>query len=233
MILLSCRYLQPIRIWRLLHEEYSITHFLFRKKKYWWMSNNQTSLISQKTEPAWRENLIDLVNKISGFILRDRFPPLYQLTEASMPGDVYLCVMVNIQNISLTSFLKKGRSVKWWGTCKAQWQCQQNVRVRETNNKLSSPRAMRAESARAVTGRRCPHSGEGKDFFMGQQIFFTKTAISPERKDQKSIPRWEINRHAEGYKWVIDQNWRCMAKIGFFGQKPRFWAQKKALTFGD
>ena len=67
---------------------------------------------------------------------------------------------------------------------------------------LSSPRAgpkgLRAESARAVTGRRCPHSGEGEDFLMGQLIFFTKTAVTPEQKVKKSIPRWEINRHAEG-----------------------------------
>ena len=63
---------------------------------------------------------------------------------------------------------------------------------------LSSPRAkraglkgLRAESARAVTGRRCPHSGKGEDFF-------TETAVTPERKVQNSFPRSEINRHAEG-----------------------------------
>ena len=60
---------------------------------------------------------------------------------------------------------------------------------------LSSPHA---ESARAVTGRRCPHSGEGEDFLMGQLNFFTKTAVTPERKVEKLIPRWEINRHAKG-----------------------------------
>ena len=60
---------------------------------------------------------------------------------------------------------------------------------------LSSPRA---ENARAVTGRRCPHSGEGEDFLTGQLNFFTETAVTPERKVIKSIPRWEINRHAEG-----------------------------------
>ena len=36
---------------------------------------------------------------------------------------------------------------------------------------LSSPRA---ESARAVTGRRCPHSGEGEDFLTGQLNFLRK-----------------------------------------------------------
>ena len=62
---------------------------------------------------------------------------------------------------------------------------------------------------------------------MGQLNFFTKTAVTPERKVKKSIPRWEINRHAKGYKWVINQNWGHMAKIGFLDQKPRFWAPKK------
>ena len=92
---------------------------------------------------------------------------------------------------------------------------------------LSSPPA---ESARAVTGRRCPHSGEGENFLTGQLIFFTETAVTLEQKVEKSFPRLEINRHAEGLKWVIDQNWGRMAKIGFLDQKPKFWAQKKALT---
>ena len=58
---------------------------------------------------------------------------------------------------------------------------------------LSSPRAgpkgLRAESARAVTGRRCPHSGRGEDFLTGQPDFFTETAVTPERKVQKWFPR--------------------------------------------
>ena len=63
---------------------------------------------------------------------------------------------------------------------------------------LSSPKGLRAESARAVTGRRCPHSGKGEDFLTGQPDFFTETAVTPERKVEKSFPRWEINRHGEG-----------------------------------
>ena len=62
-------------------------------------------------------------------------------------------------------------------------------------NILSSPRA---ESARAVTDRRCPHSGRGEDFLTGQPDFFTETAVTSERKVEKSFPRWEINRHVEG-----------------------------------
>ena len=63
---------------------------------------------------------------------------------------------------------------------------------------LSSPKGLRAESARAVTGRRCPHSGEGEDFLMGELIFFMKTAVTPERKVEKLIPGWEIKLHSEG-----------------------------------
>ena len=55
-----------------------------------------------------------------------------------------------------------------------------------------------AESARAVTGRRWPHSGKEEHFLTGQLNFFTETAVTPERKVEKSFPRWEINRHAEG-----------------------------------
>ena len=56
----------------------------------------------------------------------------------------------------------------------------------------------RAESARAFTGRRNSHSGRGEDFLSRQPNFFTETAVTPERKVEKSFPRWEINRHAEG-----------------------------------
>ena len=73
-----------------------------------------------------------------------------------------------------------------------------------SNNKklLSSPSAglkgLRAGSARAVTGRRCPHIEKGEDFLTGQPDFFTETVVIPERKVKKSFPRSEINRHVEG-----------------------------------
>ena len=63
---------------------------------------------------------------------------------------------------------------------------------------LSSPKGLRAESARAFTGRRNSHSGRGEDFLTGQPDFFTETAVTLERKVEKSFPRWEINRHVEG-----------------------------------
>ena len=55
-----------------------------------------------------------------------------------------------------------------------------------------------AESARAFTGRRNSHSGRGEDFLAGQPDFFTETAVTSERKVEKSFPMREINRHAEG-----------------------------------
>ena len=75
---------------------------------------------------------------------------------------------------------------------------QKDIWLSSPRAKRAGPKGMRAESARAVTGRQCPHSGEGEDFLTGQLIFFTKTAVTPEQKVEKSIPRLEINRHAEG-----------------------------------
>ena len=62
----------------------------------------------------------------------------------------------------------------------------------------TGPKGLRAESARAFSGRRNSHSGRGEDFLSHQLIFFTETAVTPERKVKKSFPRWEINRHAKG-----------------------------------
>ena len=63
---------------------------------------------------------------------------------------------------------------------------------------LSSPRAkgagpkgLRAESARAVTGRRGPHSGEGEDFVMGQRFFFFfyENGHNSGTESQKIVPK--------------------------------------------
>ena len=63
--------------------------------------------------------------------------------------------------------------------------------------KGAGSKGLRAESARFVNGRWCPYSGEGEDFLTRRPgFFFTKTAVTPERKVKKSFPRSEIN--AEG-----------------------------------
>ena len=43
-----------------------------------------------------------------------------------------------------------------------------------------------------------PTGGRGEDFLSRQPDFFTETAVTPERKVEKSFPRWEINRPVEG-----------------------------------
>ena len=58
--------------------------------------------------------------------------------------------------------------------------------------------ALRALGLLLVDGT--PTVGGGEDFLSRQPNFFTETAVTPERKVEKSFPRWEINRHAEGYK---------------------------------
>ena len=51
--------------------------------------------------------------------------------------------------------------------------------------------------ARAWSADGTPTVGRGKTFWAVSQIFFTETAVTPERKVEKWFPRWEINRHAE------------------------------------
>ena len=46
----------------------------------------------------------------------------------------------------------------------------------------AGPKGLRAESARAVTGRRCPHSGVGEDFLGHRPSPLTKTGVTRERK---------------------------------------------------
>ena len=43
-----------------------------------------------------------------------------------------------------------------------------------------------------------PTVGGGRLFDGSTRFFFTETAVTPERKVEKSFPRSEINRHGEG-----------------------------------
>ena len=62
-----------------------------------------------------------------------------------------------------------------------------------------------------------------------QPDFFTETAVTPDQKVEKSIPRWEINGHAEGYKWAIDQL-GSYGKNWIFGPKTEILGPKKRIT---
>ena len=61
---------------------------------------------------------------------------------------------------------------------------------------LYPARALRALGLLLADGT--PTGGRGEDFLNRQPNFFTETAVTPERKVEKSFPRWEINRHVEG-----------------------------------
>ena len=86
-----------------------------------------------------------------------------------------------------------------------------------------------------VTGRRCPQSGEGEDFLMGQLIFFRKTAVTPERNGKSK------NRSQGGKLTVMPRAKNgSLTKIGVVWQKSDFWTKnrnfgpkKKAPTFSS
>ena len=49
---------------------------------------------------------------------------------------------------------------------------------------------------------------------------YPATAVTPERKVEKSISRWEMNRHSEGYNGSL-------TKIGVVWQKSDFWTKNR------
>ena len=102
---------------------------------------------------------------------------------------------------------------------------------------LSSPRAKRAGPSGArlralglLLADGTPTGGRGEDFLNRQPNFFTETAVTPERKVEKSFPRREINRHVRAKNG-------SSTKIGVVWQKLDFWAknrifgQKKGIHF--
>ena len=71
------------------------------------------------------------------------------------------------------------------------------IKVREASSLQCFPaRALRALGLLLADGT--PTGGRGEDFLSRQQDFFTETAVTSERKVEKSFPRWEINRHDKG-----------------------------------
>ena len=76
----------------------------------------------------------------------------------------------------------------------------------------------RAESARAVTGRRCPGSGVGEDVLDVDRFFFYEKGYNSEAKSRKidlKVRNREIDRLAEGNKQAIEEIWGSIAKTGF------------------
>ena len=80
--------------------------------------------------------------------------------------------------------------------------------------------SLRAESAWAVPGRRCPHSGVGEDFLVRRPGPLMKMGVTREQNVQKSIWRCQIEDIAEGYKRAINEI------RGIFEPKSEFWVKK-------
>merc|ERR1711974_166832 len=89
----------------------------------------------------------------------------------------------------------------------------------------------RAESARAVTGRRCPHSGTGQDFLARSGSSRTKTGVTRQRSERFGRAQRRNGANAEGYKRPVDKNRGPISKNGFSDQNPEFLAQKKSSLF--
>ena len=84
----------------------------------------------------------------------------------------------------------------------------------------------RAESATSVTGRLCPHSGEGKTFWRVGRVSFRKTTITRKRKVEKSFRRSDMSHLSEGYRRVVDKIWGRMESY-----RIRFSGPKKSVHF--
>ena len=55
--------------------------------------------------------------------------------------------------------------------------------------KRAGPKGLRAESARAVTGRRCPHSGRGEVFLSRQPDFFYGNSCNSGTESRKIVSK--------------------------------------------
>ena len=88
----------------------------------------------------------------------------------------------------------------------------------------------RAERLLLAPGAPTVQWGGGRLFDGSTGFFFRKIALTLERKVGKLFLSWKMNGLSKGY-----QKWGRMAKIGFFGQKPRFcfsvmWVTKLLIS---
>ena len=81
--------------------------------------------------------------------------------------------------------------------------------------------SLRAESARAVTGRRCPHSGEGEDFLRRQPGFFLRKQLELRNGKSKNC--------SQGQKLTVMPRAKngSLTKIGVVWQKSDFWTKNR------
>ena len=105
-------------------------------------------------------------------------------------SDQYLVKSVHCKQLGSVQIIKyrthiiKGK--KQIGTAVNNPHSTKLLATASTSFSSSSPRA---ESARAVTGRRCPHSGEGEDFLTGQLNFFYENCCNSGTESRKIDPK--------------------------------------------
>ena len=76
--------------------------------------------------------------------------------------------------------------LQWFSMVMDHWS--NDAMVSMYRSPLAGPKGLRAESARAVTGRRCPHSGKGEDFLTGQLNFYGNCCNSG-TESRKIVPK--------------------------------------------
>ena len=98
---------------------------------------------------------------------------------------------------------------------------------------LSSPRAkgaglkgLHAESARAVTGRRCPHSGVGEDFLARWLLFFLRKRAFLGNEKSHNRAKGPFSAFGPNVKTFVSRQkndfWSQLAFLVILGQIPAF-----------
>ena len=106
--------------------------------------------------------------------------------------------------------------VVWWLLAKKAFFIQNFVQPAREARRACALRALGL-----LLGDSAPTLRRGKTFWAVNRVFLKETAVTQERKIRKSFPRWKRNRHSEGYKQAVDQNWGRVAKIRFLFKEKR------------
>ena len=101
----------------------------------------------------------------------------------------------------------------------------------DTCTMYSYPKGLRAESTGAVTGRRCPHSGEGEDFLTGQLDFFYENCSNSGTESRKIDPKVGNERPLRGLQMGHWPKLGSYGKNWIFGPKTEISGPKKRTFF--
>ena len=94
---------------------------------------------------------------------------------------------------------------------------------------LYPARALRALGLLLADG--IPQVEGGRLFEPSAGFFYGNSCNSGTESRKNRFQGGKLTVMSRAKKWVINENWGRMAKIGFLGQKLKFLAQKKAYTF--